>query len=153
MTGEMVRQFDRIRSGVLARPRDIMKLSKEVLEMRAAHACRTRQVETRSSLISNSAGAVSSTSNLWFNGACCCGLTRTRICSDLRIICRLLEAFSAAGLLPKDEIRELSEAYCSLRRRINHLALQEEPGLAGADDFVAEREAVMRIWSRLLEYD
>ncbi|MGB5337824.1 MAG: bifunctional [glutamate--ammonia ligase]-adenylyl-L-tyrosine phosphorylase/[glutamate--ammonia-ligase] adenylyltransferase [Gammaproteobacteria bacterium] len=149
---EMVRQFGRIRSGVLARPRDVTKLSKEVLEMRARMRVELDKSDAQQLDLKQCRGGIVDIEFmvqwgvlLWSNAH----PELLRFTDNLR----LLEAFSAAGLLPKDEIRELSEAYCSLRRRINHLALQEEPGLAGADDFVAEREAVMRIWSRLLEHD
>ena len=63
---------------------------------------------------------------------------------------RLLEALDDAGLMPAEEVAELTDAYLTIRRRINHLALQEEPALVGVDELVQPREAVARIWDRLL---
>ena len=59
-------------------------------------------------------------------------------------------ASAGAGLLPADEVAELTDAYLTIRRHINHLALQEEPALAGVDELVESRQAVARIWDRLL---
>jgi glutamate-ammonia-ligase adenylyltransferase len=62
----------------------------------------------------------------------------------------LLDAFASHGLLPGADARLLAEAYCAIRQRINHLALQEKPPLVGADELLEYREAVARIWDRLL---
>ena len=62
----------------------------------------------------------------------------------------LLDAFARLGLLPGEDVRLLAEAYCAIRQRINHLALQEKPPLADTDELVVHRQAVARIWDRLL---
>ena len=146
---EIARQFERIRSGVLARPRDADKLSEEVVEMRQrmrqeldkSDAERVDLKQCRGGIVdiefmvqwatlrwsSEHAGLLRYTDNL-----------------------RLLEAIDDAGLMPAEEVAELTDAYLTIRRRINHLALQEEPPLVGVDEMVQPREAVARIWDRLL---
>ena len=146
---EIARQFERIRSGVLARPRDADKLSEEVVEMRQrmrqeldkSNAEQVDLKQCRGGIVdiefmvqwatlrwsSEHAGLLRYTDNL-----------------------RLLEAIDDAGLMPAEEVAELTDAYLTIRRRINHLALQEEPPLVGVDEMVQPREAVARIWDRLL---
>ena len=145
----IARQFERIRSGVLARPREADKLGKEVVEMRQ----RMRQELDKSDAdhvdlkqcrggIVDIEFMVQWATLLWSSEHA--GLLRYT--DNLR----LLEAIAGAGLMPADEVGELTDAYLALRRRINHLALQEEPPLAGIDELVEPRQAVARIWDRLL---
>ena len=49
-----------------------------------------------------------------------------------------------------DDAEALRDAYCAIRRRINHLALQEAPPLVGLDELAGERAAVAAIWDRLM---
>jgi glutamine synthetase adenylyltransferase len=63
----------------------------------------------------------------------------------------LLEAFSRAGLMTAEEVGELSAAYSAARRRVNHLALQDESPLVGPDELSEHREAVARIWDKHME--
>ena len=62
----------------------------------------------------------------------------------------LLEAFGSAGLLPADEVEALSDAYCVLRQRINHLVLQDAPALVDRGELSEQFEAVSRVWARLM---
>jgi hypothetical protein len=48
------------------------------------------------------------------------------------------------------EVSQLTDAYFAIRRRINHLALQEQPPVVDNDELVSHREAVVRIWDRHL---
>ena len=145
----LARQFERVRSGVLARPRDANKLSGEVVEMRQ----RMRQELDKSTAdqvdlkqcrggIVDIEFMVQWATLLWSNDHS----ELLRYTDNLR----LLEAIAGAGLMHADEVAELTDAYLTIRRHINHLALQEEPGLAGGDELVEPRQAVARIWDRLL---
>jgi hypothetical protein len=44
----------------------------------------------------------------------------------------------------------LRAAYCGMRRRINHLALQEESPVIPGDELAGERSAVAAIWDQLM---
>jgi glutamate-ammonia-ligase adenylyltransferase len=62
----------------------------------------------------------------------------------------LLGLFAEAGLIDMDDAEALRAAYCAIRRRINHLALQEESPVVGPDELAGERAAVAAIWDRLM---
>jgi glutamate-ammonia-ligase adenylyltransferase len=146
---EITRQFGRIRSGVLARPRDIDKLREEVVDMRR----RMRQEMDKSDaqqidLKHGSGGIVDIEFMVQF------GVLRWS-CEHEELLrypytLGLLEAFGAEGLLPAGEVEVLSGAYCALRQRINHLVLQDAPALVDKDELAEERAAVSAIWERLM---
>jgi glutamine synthetase adenylyltransferase len=50
-------------------------------------------------------------------------------------------------------VAALTTAYLDIRRRINHLALQEEEPVVGNDEFLEERKTVAAIWDRLIGAD
>jgi glutamate-ammonia-ligase adenylyltransferase len=62
----------------------------------------------------------------------------------------LLGVLAETGLLSLDDAEALRAAYCAMRRRINHLALQEESPLVGLDELADERAAVAGIWDKLM---
>ncbi len=64
---------------------------------------------------------------------------------------RLLEGFVRAELLPAGDVRLLIDAYRAYRARSHELALQGDERRLGEDEFVEYREAVLRIWQRLME--
>jgi hypothetical protein len=49
-----------------------------------------------------------------------------------------------------DDAKALADAYCAIRRRINHLALQEQPGVADHDELAQQRATVAGIWDRFM---
>jgi glutamate-ammonia-ligase adenylyltransferase len=147
--GDIKRRFERIRSGVLARPRDAAELAREVVEMRQ----RMRQELDKSKVgrvdLKQCPGGIVDIEFMvqW--------VTLLRSGEHAELLgytdnLRLLDVISRAGLIPEDEARELTDAYLAIRRRINHLALQEEPSVTRDDELTVEREAVARIWDELL---
>jgi glutamate-ammonia-ligase adenylyltransferase len=143
------RQFVRIRSGVLARPRETEKLRAEVVDMRQ----RMRQeldksTADRTDLKQGRGGIVDVEFMVQF-------MVLRWSCEHAGLLkwtdnLRLLEAIAAAGLLPADEARHLAEAYLGLRQRINRLALQDEPPLVGNEELADYRETVAAVWDRVL---
>ena len=63
---------------------------------------------------------------------------------------RLLDAIARAGLMSGDDAAQLTEAYCTIRRYINHLALQEQSNVAGNDVLLEQRTVVAEIWDRFM---
>jgi len=63
---------------------------------------------------------------------------------------RLLDAIARAGLMPGEDATQLADAYCAIRHYINHLALQEQPNVAGNDVLVDERAVVADVWDRFI---
>jgi glutamate-ammonia-ligase adenylyltransferase len=147
---EISRQFERIRSGVLARPRAPGKLRAEVVEMRN----RMRQELDRAGpgkvdLKHGPGGIVDIEFMVQF------GVLRWSGEHDglLRYTWTLglLQAFREYGLMPADEVDALSAAYCALRQRINHRVLQDAPARVECSELADERAAVSRVWERLME--
>ncbi|MGB5261206.1 MAG: bifunctional [glutamate--ammonia ligase]-adenylyl-L-tyrosine phosphorylase/[glutamate--ammonia-ligase] adenylyltransferase [Gammaproteobacteria bacterium] len=148
--GEAItRQFERIRSGVLARPREAPQLKAEVLEMRQRMRDELdRSGRDRVDLKHCSGGIVDIEFMvqfavlLWSNTHP--GLLRYT--DNLR----LLEMLAAEGLLPADEVGTLSAAYCTIRQRINHRVLQDESSVVDDSELADERRAVTTIWERFM---
>jgi [glutamine synthetase] adenylyltransferase / [glutamine synthetase]-adenylyl-L-tyrosine phosphorylase len=61
---------------------------------------------------------------------------------------RQLESVASADLVPQTTVDVLTAAYRAYRTRMHHLSLAGEAGLIGADEFVAERAAVARVWDQ-----
>jgi glutamate-ammonia-ligase adenylyltransferase len=62
---------------------------------------------------------------------------------------RILEGLEQAGLMQASDARLLQEAYKAYRSVAHRRALQKQAGVIAADQFVAERREVMRIWAWL----
>ncbi len=148
-SGGIARRFERIRAGVLARPREAVELRHDVVEMRE----RMRQELDKSGAdgidLKQSRGGIVDVEFMVQCGVLLWSGAQAELLNFTDNL-NLLDAFSRYGLLPDADVRLLAEAYCAIRQRINHLALQEKPPLAGADELLAQREAVTRIWDRFL---
>ena len=149
---EIGRQFDRIRSGVLARPRDADKLGAEVRDMRQRMRAELDHSSARRFDLKQGRGGIVDIEFMvqwavlhWSNEH----PELLKYTDNLR----LLETISQAGLMPESEVAALTAAYLDIRRRINHLALQEEEPVVGIDEFVEQRGIVAGIWDRLLGQD
>ena len=64
---------------------------------------------------------------------------------------RQIDALTAAGCLEPADGARLQDCYRSYRLRQHHLALDDQPPLAGAGEFREEREFVASVWSRWLD--
>ena len=141
----IARRFRQVRSGVLGRPRDAAELRREVVEMRE----RMRQELDKSSGdrvdLKQSRGGIVDVEFMVQCGVLLWSGTQAELLKFTDNL-NLLDAFARHGLLPDEDVRLLAEAYCAIRQRINHLALQEKPPLTGTDELAAYREAVARIW-------
>jgi glutamate-ammonia-ligase adenylyltransferase len=146
---EIGRHYERVRSGVLARPRDAGKLANEVCEMRQRmRAELDRTTSDRFDLKQGRGGIV----DIEFMVQWAVLLWANKHSELLRYTdnLNLLEAFSRAGLMTAEEVAELTAAYCDIRSRINHLALQEEPPVVDQDEFASQRATVVAAWDKYL---
>jgi [glutamine synthetase] adenylyltransferase / [glutamine synthetase]-adenylyl-L-tyrosine phosphorylase len=66
---------------------------------------------------------------------------------------RQLESVASADLVPQVTVDSLIIAYQAYRTRMHHLSLMNEKAIVAATEFVTERAAVSRIWSRALVDD
>ena len=147
--GEIVRQFERIRSGVLARPREAEKLRKEVLEMRQRMRDELDKSNAEQVDLKHGRGGIV---DIEFMVQCGTLLWSDEHPDILRHTdtLGLLDTFARAGLMSGDDVSVLADAYRASRRRINHLALQEQPGMTDHDELAQQHAAVAGIWDRFM---
>ncbi len=142
---DIARRFERIRAAVLARSREAGELRREVVEMRE----RMRQELDKSDAdrvdLKQSRGGIVDVEFMVQCGVLLWSGEQAELLNFTDNL-NLLDAFARHGFLPEEDVRLLAEAYCAIRQRINHLALQEKPPLTGVEELVAHREAVARIW-------
>jgi glutamate-ammonia-ligase adenylyltransferase len=146
---EIVRQFERIRSGVLARPREAGKLRKEVMEMRQRMRDELDSSNAEQVDLKHCRGGIVDIEFMVQCGTLLWSDAHTELLRHTDTL-GLLDAFAHAGLMSADDTRDLADAYCALRRRVNHLALQEQPGVTGHDELVQQRAAVAAFWDRFM---
>jgi glutamate-ammonia-ligase adenylyltransferase len=147
--GELERQFERIRSGVLARPRDAGKLRNEVREMRQRMRNELDKTNAQQVDLKQCRGGIV---DIEFMVQCAVLLWSDEHPELLRYPdnLRLLDAIARAGLMPGEDAAQLADAYCTIRHHINHLALQEQSSVAGNDVLVDQRAVVAGIWDRFI---
>ena len=63
---------------------------------------------------------------------------------------RQLESVASADLVPQATVDVLTAAYRSYRARTHHRSLAGETGLVAAEEFVAERTAVIAVWDEVM---
>lgn len=149
-SAEIGRQFERIRSGVLARPRPADRLRAEVVEMRN----RMRQELDRAGpgevdLKHGAGGIVDIEFMVQFGVLRWSGEHESLLHFTWTL--GLLQAFRELGLMPAEDVDALSAAYCALRQRINHRVLQDASAIVDRSELDEQRAAVSRIWDRFME--
>jgi [glutamine synthetase] adenylyltransferase / [glutamine synthetase]-adenylyl-L-tyrosine phosphorylase len=60
---------------------------------------------------------------------------------------RQLESVASADLVPQHAVDQLTSAYRAYRTRVHRLSLEGRPSLVPAEEFAAERTAVVAIWN------
>ncbi|MCF6299390.1 MAG: bifunctional [glutamate--ammonia ligase]-adenylyl-L-tyrosine phosphorylase/[glutamate--ammonia-ligase] adenylyltransferase, partial [Thiomicrorhabdus sp.] len=64
---------------------------------------------------------------------------------------RILEAAASTQLLTQKETDDLLDAYKTYRSKYHRVALQNEKPLVSSDCYLPQREAVQRVWIKLME--
>jgi glutamate-ammonia-ligase adenylyltransferase len=151
VVGEEViqRQFERIRSGVLARPRDAVELRAQVLEMRQRMRDELdRSGHGRVDLKHCPGGIVDIEFMVQF------AVLRWSSKHDALLRwtdnLRLLEVLGAEGLMQTADVEALSSAYCAIRQCINQRVLQDESSVVDASLLAEERSTVASVWKRIM---
>ncbi|MNG05131.1 Glutamate-ammonia-ligase adenylyltransferase [compost metagenome] len=62
---------------------------------------------------------------------------------------RILDGLQEVGLMPAEDATLLREAYKAYRSAAHRQALQKDAGVIAGDQFVDERQQVLRIWREL----
>ncbi|MDH5407710.1 MAG: bifunctional glutamine synthetase adenylyltransferase/deadenyltransferase, partial [Gammaproteobacteria bacterium] len=63
---------------------------------------------------------------------------------------RLLMILAAVGVMSHDQANALTEAYRVFRGRLHRLKLDEQSGLVAADEYLDQRQAVIKVWQQWL---
>ena len=154
---ELGRHFEELRREVLAWPRDIVRLRREVREMRDKMRAHLLGPETsggkspRFHIKQSIGGIVDIEFMVQY-----CVLAWSREYPALSVYTdniRILEALSESGLIAPGDAQLLTEAYKGYRTAVHHLTLQQQEEIVAADEFQALRGEVCRIWENLLGAD
>ncbi|MGR3808755.1 bifunctional [glutamate--ammonia ligase]-adenylyl-L-tyrosine phosphorylase/[glutamate--ammonia-ligase] adenylyltransferase [Pasteurella testudinis] len=141
-------QFEQIRADVLATPRDLTLLKKEVREMR--EKMYEHLAETQAGLfnIKTDAGGITDIEFI----AQYLVLANTPQHPELSRWSdnvRIFDSMAQSGVLSAEQAQRLKRCYVDLRNKIHHLNLIGKKSIVSDDQFVVERAYVGEIWQLL----
>jgi glutamate-ammonia-ligase adenylyltransferase len=143
-------RFQAIRRAILGQPRDETVLRQGILDMRQ----RMRQELDRSTAdeidLKQSPGGIVDIEFMVQYGVLAHAHAHPALL-DYPDNIRLLAALGDAGLMPHEDVAQLSDVYREYRCEIHRRALQEQRGTIEASRFVDERRRVLAIWQRWLK--
>ncbi|PVZ15599.1 glutamate-ammonia-ligase adenylyltransferase [Pseudomonas sp. URIL14HWK12:I9] len=152
--------FERVRAGVLGKPRDLATLRAQVSEMRtkmrdnlgtrassAGRGSNAFDAAVPFDLKQDAGGIVDIEFMVQYAALAWSGAHSELLRYPDNI--RILEGLEEAGLLPASDAVLLREAYKAYRAAAHRQALQKAPSVVPGDQFAAERREVMRIWAGL----
>ncbi|ABM02055.1 fused deadenylyltransferase and adenylyltransferase for glutamine synthetase [Psychromonas ingrahamii 37] len=144
-------KFNEARETVLSQARNNSALATEIRDMRAKMRKHlSREKEGQFDLKQSPGGMVDIeffAQYLVLAHACHCGEELCKWSDNLRIFetCRKL------GLLTLDEEKKLTGAYCALRDATHRLTLNKKTRIIKGDQFIQERQNVIKIWEKFLD--
>jgi glutamate-ammonia-ligase adenylyltransferase len=145
-------RFQVIRRAILGLPRDKNELRQGILDMRR----RMREELDRSTAeqfdLKQSPGGIVDIEFMVQYGVLAHAHTHPALL-DYTDNIRLLAALGDAGLMPQEDVTQLSDAYRQYRCEVHRRALQEQAGTIEASRLVDERQQVQAIWQRWLEVE
>lgn len=147
---ELSARFDELRREILGLERDPEQLRLEVVQMREKMRSSLEKRETGMLDLKQGRGGIADIEFITQYFV----LRYTRAHSALATYTdniRILESLGDSDLWPKADVRDMSEAYRRLRRRIHLQALQTETAIAPAALFKEEASLVTALWERYLE--
>ena len=157
---EVGRAFEQVRARVLGREQDLPKLRQEVSEMRAkmrdnlgtkATAAGTGANAFQASApfdLKQDAGGIVDIEFMVQYAALAWSAQHPSLLRYTDNI-RILEGLEQVGLMPVADASLLREVYKAYRAAAHRQALQNEAGVVAGDQFVDERQQVLRIWREL----
>jgi glutamate-ammonia-ligase adenylyltransferase len=147
-------RFEELRREVLAKPRELQHLRRDVIEMREKMRAHLLKPETsggkspRFHLKQSVGGIVDIEFMVQY-----CVLAWSGSQAALSVYTdniRILEALSESGLMSPDDARVLTEAYKAYRTVVHRLTLQQQDDIVPAGEYQALRDEVVRVWDALL---
>lgn len=148
----LVATFDAIRADVLARPRDLAALRREVVAMRQKMRDHLAPKTPDEVDLKHSPGGLVDIEFLvqYLVLAYAATVPALRQWPDN---VRLLETLAQSGHLPPSEAEALTSAYLALRAQGHRQALASAGRGLNAEELFHERAAVQRVWARVMESD
>jgi len=153
---ELMARFGELRQRVLAQPRELVKLRKDVIEMRQKMrehlgSKKKDRAEGQFHLKQDVGGIVDIEFMVQYAVLAWAHSNPTLF--EFTDNIRILGYLEAAGQLSAQEVNQLIEAYKAYRSLGHRLALQQQPGVVAGDQVESERRIVTQIWRRLLDSD
>lgn len=145
----LVERFAAIRSEILSRERDPIALRREVKEMRERMRKELSTSKPGVFDIKQDRGGIADIEFMVQYAVLAGAYQHPELLTYTDNI-RQLEGLEQTGILTKDDAVSLRDAYRALRRKIHLLKLQERPSLIPEQELRDYREAVIRIWKKLL---
>ena len=141
--------FERIRHTSLRRPRAINALKEDIKTMREKMRASQSPHDPLRFHLKHDAGGIVDIEFLVQFGV----LSKAHLDPDLTEwtdVVRLLERLAASGFLSQGDAQFLKETYCTFRRRVHRLALEDVPTSVPATEYRAQRARVMDLWQTLI---
>ncbi|MFR0690935.1 bifunctional [glutamate--ammonia ligase]-adenylyl-L-tyrosine phosphorylase/[glutamate--ammonia-ligase] adenylyltransferase [Enterobacterales bacterium AE_CKDN230030158-1A_HGKHYDSX7] len=153
----VAKAFEAIRAKVLGQQRDLPELRKEVSEMRAKMRDNLGTPSTAAGTAPNAfeaaapfdlkqdAGGIVDIEFMVQYAALAWSWQHPELVEFTDNI-RILEALERVGLMSREDVLKLQDAYKAYRAAAHRLSLQKQPGVVSGDHFHAERRMVMQMW-------
>jgi glutamate-ammonia-ligase adenylyltransferase len=135
---------------VLALPRDVEQLKKDIGEMRERMRESLDRAEADEFDIKQGSGGIADIEFMVQFGVlnwAHCHPALTEFTDNVRV----LDGFATEALMPPEDAHQLADVYRLYRSEVHRLALQESRAVTTASQFVAERKNVQRIWRQLFD--
>ncbi|MGF1644941.1 MAG: bifunctional [glutamate--ammonia ligase]-adenylyl-L-tyrosine phosphorylase/[glutamate--ammonia-ligase] adenylyltransferase [Thiotrichales bacterium] len=141
--------FDAVRRRILARPRDLVALRKEVRGMREKMWSQLDREQSTRFDLKKSPGGITDLEFVVQYLVLAYAHTYPQL-TDWTDNIRILDRLAETDILDVATARALADAYRKLRDEIHRLTLQEQSAIVDADEFASERALIQRVWQQWL---
>ncbi|MGY6276337.1 bifunctional [glutamate--ammonia ligase]-adenylyl-L-tyrosine phosphorylase/[glutamate--ammonia-ligase] adenylyltransferase [Methylomonas sp. MgM2] len=143
-------EYEAIRTRILAMPRNVADLRREVSDMRAKMRESLASKQDDVFDLKQSKGGIADIEFMVQFGVLA-ETARNHSLATYTDNVRLLESLAGHGFMTKDDAAILKKAYCAYRDYGHHQVLQGESAMASDAEFIELRAQVDSIWHRLME--
>ena len=143
-------RFQAIRRAILAQPRDEAELRQGILDMRRRMREELDQSKADEFNLKQGVGGIVDIEFMVQFGVLAHAYAHPSLLQYTDNI-RLLAALGEAGLMPEEDVAQLSDAYRHYRCEAHRRALQEQGSTFEVSQFMEQRQQVQAIWQRWLQ--
>ena len=148
-SAEMKRQFDAMRSKILAQSRDEKKLAQEVIDMRAKMLLTKASKSAGEFHLKNDKGGITDIEFMVQYAILAHAYKDIDLCEYSDNV-RLLERLAGGGFISSSIATEISDIYCRFRDIMHRIALQDKTPVVSSDMYQQERAIVRDCWQQIL---